>query len=207
MTSSLLERDIERSRSSESSTLIRLALSGCRTAWGILIEAQRGALLRAARFLLASRLLRKESVSDLVGRAIGIAYQKRATFRGSSRSELSAWLRGILKKTALRVGRYFGQPKRDVGREIALANCDPTGSQRSVAAPMEKAELQDLVRAALAKLPAQSQEVIQLRITEGMTFPEIGRRLNKDSAAARMQFERALKTLRGTLHDVGSQSA
>ncbi len=61
-------------------------------------------------------------------------------------------------------------------------------------------DLTDQVREAVATLPAQDQDVINLRYLEAQEpFAEIGRRLGVKEAAARVRCHRALRVLEGRL--------
>jgi RNA polymerase sigma-70 factor (ECF subfamily) len=61
------------------------------------------------------------------------------------------------------------------------------------------------VRAALARLPGHYREVLRLRLTEGMTSPEVAARLGRSAPAVRQLLHRALEQLRAEYEDLNGE--
>jgi RNA polymerase sigma-70 factor (ECF subfamily) len=59
------------------------------------------------------------------------------------------------------------------------------------------------LRKAIARLPRGQRDVVVLKLIEGRTFAEIGKRLDVSPAACKMRFVRALETLRDDLAEEG----
>ena len=62
-------------------------------------------------------------------------------------------------------------------------------------------EAQTELRLAVQRLPAQYQEVLQLRFVHGLRCPEIGAVLGKQEGTVRVLLSRALKLLRARYHE------
>ena len=82
--------------------------------------------------------------------------------------------------------------------EEALARADETALRD----PPADTDLQDLVRAALDRLPESQRAVIHLHRFEGMTFPEIARVLGTTPGAIKLRAFRGYETLRKELAGV-----
>src|SRR5947209_12626109 len=83
-------------------------------------ERFRSYLLLLARMQLGARLRAKLDPSDLVQQTLLDAHRQRAQFRGSTSTEMAAWLRQMLACNLADALRGFGRAKRDVGRERSL---------------------------------------------------------------------------------------
>lgn len=142
----------------------------------------------------------KISESDVLQETFLEAWRDVHRFRGSDSATLSVWLRRILRNNIRDARRHFGTQKRCVSRELPLdqamtnpngATCltagDPTPSQF-----VQKAEQLQRLSRALACLPADYQQVLELRHWDGLAFAEIGRQMDRSEDAARKLWGRAL---------------
>jgi RNA polymerase sigma-70 factor (ECF subfamily) len=182
-----------------------LARGGDASALGQVLEACRGYLLLIARRQLEPDLQAKGGASDLVQETFFEAQRDFAQFHGGSEAELLAWLRRLLLNNLANFSRsYRSTVKRAVGREVPL---EPDGSNnepdRGLAAgdpsPSSLAAQNEQAQAlweALARLPDDHRQVIQLRYLEERSFEEIGRLMNRSSDAARKLWARAMERLR-----------
>lgn len=82
--------------------------------------------------------------------------------------------------------------------EDALARAD----EQAPRDPPPDTDLQDAVRAALARLPESQRVVIHLHRYEGMTFPEIAQVLGTTAGAVKLRAFRGYETLRKELEGV-----
>jgi RNA polymerase sigma-70 factor, ECF subfamily len=191
---------IQRSRQGEKIALDQL-FQRYRHYLHLLAEAQLGRALRA-----------KCDASDIVQQSLFEAYRDFAAFQGAQEGELLAWLRQILSHNLCNEARRFAAQQRDAAREVSLeqvragvdqssltlgrclADDGPTPS--SVAAQHEAS-----VRLAetLARLPANYQTVIILRVFEGLSAEEVAGRMQSTAGAVRMLQLRALTALRAEL--------
>jgi RNA polymerase sigma-70 factor (ECF subfamily) len=190
--------------------LLPLARAGDRTALGQLMEMYRHYLALLARLQIGRRLQGKVDASDLVQETFLEAHRDFAQFQGISEKELVSWLRQVLASNlANQVRRYFGTQRRDVRLERELAGeldhssrvldhalLAPHSSPSQQAARREQAVL---LADALERLPEDYREVIILRHLEGLTFPEVARRMGRSLDSVDKLWARALARLRRSL--------
>jgi RNA polymerase sigma-70 factor (ECF subfamily) len=190
--------------------LLQQARSKDAAALGQLLELYRGYLSLLARVQIGRRLQGKFDAADLVQETFLEAFRHFATFRGNSEAELVHWLRQILAaRLAKLVRRYLGTHQRDVRLERELAAeldqssrlldqglVAPHSSPSRQAARREQAVL---LADGLGQLPAHYREVLILRHLEGLSFPEVARRMGRTVLSVKKLWARALPRLRDTL--------
>lgn len=185
--------------------LIREARAGG-AALGPLLELYRNYLRLTARFEIGPQLQGKLDESDLVQETFLEAHRNFSRFAGSDEAQFVQWLRQILAaKTANLVRHYFGTQGRDVRLEQRLAAGADSGGLAaheliaSLTSPSQRAERREqavLLADALERLPADYREVIILRHLEGLTFPEVARRMGRSQDSVEKLWVRALARLR-----------
>jgi RNA polymerase sigma-70 factor, ECF subfamily len=196
--------------SSEPTELLRGAQGGDREALGRLLARYGHYLLLLARVQVGRRLQGKVDPADLVQETFLEAHRHFPGFRGQAEPEVAAWLRQILAGVlANLVRRYFGTQGRDVRLERRLAGeldrssvaldrglADPGPTPSRLAVGRERAVL---LADALARLPADYQEVIVLRHLEDRPFGEVAARMGRTEDAVQKLWVRALARLRKAL--------
>jgi RNA polymerase sigma-70 factor, ECF subfamily len=190
--------------------LFASARQGSQTSLGRLLTVYTNYLKLLVTAQLDNRLKARVSPSDIVQEAFFEAHRDFPQFRGVSTAEFVAWLRRIVVNNILRaVEQHVLAGKRDVRREVSLlevgrrleqstvrldsllaAQCD-TPSHCALARERE-VQLAD----ALAELPPDYRDIIVLRHIEGLSFEEVGTRMERSAGAVRMLWVRALKKLR-----------
>src|SRR5579871_47824 len=192
--------------------LLSLARAGQGAARGALLERFRNYLTLLARLQIDRRLQGKVDPSDVVQETFLEAHRDFARFRGSSETELAAWLRQILAHNFANVLRHYrGTQRRDVRLERQLQAelnqssrvWDP-GLVAQLSSPSHEAARRErmvLVADALAQLPPDYREVLVLRHLEGLTFPEVAGRMGRTLTAVNKLWVRALGRLRQLLGD------
>jgi RNA polymerase sigma-70 factor (ECF subfamily) len=178
-------------------------------AHGRLLEKFRDYLRLLARVQLDPRLRGKLDPSDVVQQTLLEAHQKREQFRGATEAEWLAWLRTALAHNLADALRAFGQAKRDVVRERALADAADASSRRLEAwlaaeqsSPSQQAQRHERaaqLAAALAALPDDNREALVLHYCEDRPLAEIAQRLGRTPAAVAGLLKRGLKQLRAAL--------
>ena len=192
--------------------LLRQTRAGDEDARGRLLEAYRSYLTLLARVQLGRHVQGKVDPSDLVQEAFLEAHRDFGQFQGESEGELRAWLRRLLATNlADQVRRYRGTRRRDLRLEQQLAaELDQSSEalERSLIAPdstpsARAARREEGLRLAeaLERLPADSSEVLLLRHFQGLTFPEIARRLDKTLDGVKNVWLRSLARLRRVLEE------
>lgn len=181
--------------------LVHAAREGDRDAVSRLIQQCRDYLLLIANQDLDAGLTAKLGASDVVQQTLLAAYENFQQFRGTTREELSGWLRQILKNDLLNARRYFQSARcRDARREHRLD--DSQIFQPSLAddhhTPGTDALVQEqerLLAQAMAKLPENYRRVLSMRNWQEMPFAEIGESLGISADAARKTWSRAIERL------------
>jgi RNA polymerase sigma-70 factor, ECF subfamily len=194
----------DRSRPSVFQRSLSAAQGGSSSALGEVLEACRNYLLLIATRDVQADLRAKVSPSDLVQETCFEAQRHFARFRGASKQELMAWLRGILRNRLNKAERRFrAATKRHVGREISLngfssivgpaveATAESHFPGRQLVADEDAANL----ARALATLPADYQQVIRLRSFELRSFAHIGQEMDRSAEAVRSLWSRAVQRL------------
>lgn len=183
------------------------AESSLRESWSI--GPLRPWLKMLAERQLPGALRGKVDPSDIAQQALADAWRGREDFRGSTHAERLAWLRTILTRVILRYDRdLLRTAKRGGGVEKSVADAIKDDSVRlehlavanqqrpdSIA---QQAEQALRLAEALEKLPEDYRQVLTLRHLDELPFEQIGRRMNRSSAAARMLWVRALQSLKQT---------
>jgi len=166
-------------------------------------------LLLLARLQLAPELQGKLDPSDLVQQTMLKAHQSRDQFRGSSDAEHVAWLRTILANTLTDAIRKFA-PKAgvrerslEVGLEQssrrleAILAADQTSPSQRVIRHEQLIRLAD----ALAQLPDDQRQAVELRHLQGLATADISQRMNRSVAAIGGLLQRGLRALRASLDE------
>jgi RNA polymerase sigma-70 factor (ECF subfamily) len=190
--------------------MIRAARTGGDAQLGPLLELYRNYLGLLARVEVGRRLQGKLDASDLVQETFLEAHRHFARFQGTSEGQFLSWLRQILAaKVANLLRHYLGTQGRDVRLERELVVELDQSSQvleRGLVAPYsspsqqaERREQSVLLAEALAQLAEDYRDVIILRHLEGLTFPEVARRMGRTLDSVEKLWLRALARLRQTL--------
>jgi RNA polymerase sigma-70 factor, ECF subfamily len=190
--------------------LLQRARAGDVPILGKLLELYRAYLVVLARVQIGRRLQGKVDAADLVQDAFLGAHRDFAQFRGTTEPEFRAWLRQILASLLANLVRHYqGTQRRDVRLERQLAVELEQSSQaldRGLAdrqsSPSQQAVRREqslLLAEALGRLPEDWRELLILRHLEGLTFPEVARRLGRTVDSVKKQWPRALAGLRRML--------
>ncbi len=173
------------------------------------LEAYRDYLRLLARLQLNPRLQVKMDASDVAQQAILQAHKNQDGFRGQSEAEWLAWLRAILVTTLAGAARRFATEARDLGRERSLeAEVERSASRvecllaADQTSPSERAvRSEELFRLAhaLAQLPADQRQVIELHHLKGLPVAEVAALLDRSRPAVVGLLFRGLKKLRELL--------
>jgi RNA polymerase sigma-70 factor (ECF subfamily) len=195
-------------------TLLSLAKAGSGPALSRLLDRHRGALEVQARLQLSRRLRAKLDIEDLMQELSLEAHRAIPQFRGRSEGEFVCWLRKVFATIlSNQVRRYLGTRQRDLRRERRivgrsddtsrpLIDGDLVAPQSSPSQQAARRERDELLAAALNRLPAAYREVIILRNLEGLTFADVAARMGRTEDSVKNIWLRALNRLRRMLGDL-----
>ncbi len=185
--------------------------TGERRDWDL--ERFREYLRLMARLQFNPRLQAKLDASDVVQQTLLQAHTYREQFNGASEAELAGWLRSILANTMAAAGRRFAADARDLRRERSLHQSLAESSARieswlaaEQSSPSESVSRgEELVRlaSALAKLPADQRQVIELHHLKGWSVAEVAESLQRTKPAIMGLLFRGQQRLREILQDAG----
>lgn len=191
--------------------LIGQARAGDVVALGQLLELYRNYLTLLARLQVGRRLQGKADPADLVQETFLEAHRDFGQFRGQDEEELAAWLRRILAyNLANLVRRYYGTKARDPYLERELVDAIDESSRAmdgglvaAQSSPSQQADRREqaiLLADALQRLNQDYREVIVLRHLEGLSFPEVARRMDRTEDSVKKLWARGLTRLRRALN-------
>jgi RNA polymerase sigma-70 factor (ECF subfamily) len=173
------------------------------------LERYRDYLRLLARLHLHPMLRGQLDPSDLVQQTLLQAHQHRAQFRGRSEPELAAWLRTILANNLAGAVRRSGRRQRDMALERSLEADLAASSSRLEAwladdqsSPSEQAMRHERLRGlaeALAQLPEDQRQAVELHHLKGWTLPEVAHEMGRSKEAVAGLLFRAIKKLRRLL--------
>lgn len=193
--------------------LIERARAGDLSLLGQALERYRRYLTLLAQIEIGRQLQSKLDAADVVQETFLEAHRQFDRFLGTG-EQFGRWLRQILAGTlAGQIRRYLGTQGRDVRLEQQLVQSIDQSSAAldevliaSVSTPSQQATRREqdvLLADALTRLPEDYRDVIVLRHLEGLTFPEVARRMKRTVDSVEKLWLRALGKLRQTLGTKG----
>ena len=175
------------------------ARQGDREALGRLLDICRHYLLLVANQELAPALWAKTAPSDIVQESLMEAGHTFPRFHGGTEDQLLAWLRGILRNNVANVRRHFETEKRQVSREIPLAETPldemPPDQAESPSRQAQAHEQEIQLERAIQQLPEHYRQVLRMHTTEDLTFAQIAGKLGSTPDAVRKLWGRAVDEL------------
>jgi RNA polymerase sigma-70 factor (ECF subfamily) len=146
----------------------------------------------------ARRLHDPQLAFDLTAETFAKAYEKRASFRGTSEGEAASWLWTIARNE---FGMYLRSKKVEVAA-MARIGLEPPALTDDDLQKVEELgateEAREQVRSALADLPPDQREVVRLRYVDELTYPEIAETLGVSNDVVRARASRGLRQLKAS---------
>ena len=190
------------SDSSNEQALFQYAHDGDAEALGRLMEGCRDYLLLVANQEMNRDLQAKVGASDVVQQSLAAAHEHFDQFHGTTPAELRAWLKTILVNNLRKTHRHYKKThKRNVEREAEVVQQQLMDDAHTPGTQVIKQEQALVLRSAIEKLPADYQQIIELRNWQQLTFDEIGRRLGRSTDAARKLWSRAIESLQKVMQN------
>jgi RNA polymerase sigma factor (sigma-70 family) len=159
-----------------------------------------GELYRRHASVLYHRLLRDvrdpQVAADITAETFAEAWMHRDRFRDEANGAARPWLNGIATNLVRGYWKHQRLDQQALRRLGLPASVSDDHRLEQVDERDESAALLGRVRSGLARLPVSQQEVLRLRVVEGMTFEEISRRTGCSVTLARVRAWRGLRALR-----------
>ncbi len=170
--------------------LVRRVRAGDAGAYADLVARYRDRLGRYALHMLGNREDAEEVLQDAFVRAY------RSLARCDDPERFGAWLYGILVNRCRTAGaRAARRARRFVYDPAALESAPLSG-------PEGRAEWDDTVRWALARLPSESREAFLLKHVEELEYEDMARLTGAGVSALKMRVKRARELLQAMLKEV-----
>jgi RNA polymerase sigma-70 factor (ECF subfamily) len=186
--------------------LVERARNGDSEAFDLLCKPCAPHLQALVPRLIPEYLQRRVSVADILQDAYLTAFRRLGDFEHRGDGAFRAWLTQIVRNKVREVTRrYAGTAKRGAVAEVtrgarpetaAFVGGGPSPSQVAVAG-----ELRDRVRAAVATLPPDYQEVLRLRQGEHLSLDETAQRMQRTKDSVKKLYARALDRLAEVLKE------
>ena len=177
--------------------LIERLRRGDQAAFGTLVETYRERVRGFVRTRMGARVHAELDAEDIVQETFLRALEGLEEFQWQGEPLFFRWLCGIAKNVILHTAT------RRKRRE-ALGDKVRERSSTSPSRAMRRDERFDRLEDAFSQLPAEQRDVLRLARLEGLTFPEIARRLDRRPDAVRQIAVRALRRLRDFFGDTES---
>jgi RNA polymerase sigma-70 factor, ECF subfamily len=178
--------------------------AGDESIWNL--ERFRDYLRLLARLQLNSKLQAKLDGSDIVQQTLLQAHENRDQFRGQSDAEMAGWLRSILANVLATAIRRYAADARNLGRERVVQDSLANSSARienwlaaEQSSPSEHVmRIEELARLAnaLAQLPNDQREVIELHHLKGLSIADIAESMQRTKPSVMGLLFRGQKKLR-----------
>jgi RNA polymerase sigma-70 factor (ECF subfamily) len=173
------------------------------------LEEYRDYLRLLAKLQLDPRLRGQLDPSDIAQETLVKAHARRDQFRGRTDAEKAAWLRQILANTLTDALRRFSRQQGDQHQSLEAAVEQSSARlekwlQASGSTADDHANRQEQTRrlaAALARLPDDQRNAVELRHLQGYSVPAISELTGRSVASVAGLLRRGLKTLRELLEE------
>jgi len=176
--------------------LIRRVARGDRDALAALYQRHGGSALALARRMLGDGEAAEEVVQDV----FVAVWRRAATFRPEA-SGPRTWLFAIVRNRSIdELRRRSGAPQR------ALDDAQPPALDNDPWPEIWKRHCGDALRTALAALPAEQREAIELGFYGGLSHSQIAERLGLPLGTVKKRVRSGLKRLRVALDDRFAES-
>ena len=184
-------------RSLDDSSLIRGAVDGSEEALEELFDVVSPRMLATIRLMLGPQMRQRIESQDILQDTLLKAFDRIDQFEGQGHGSLYGWLAAIARNQIRDQLDYQGRRKRDAKMRVSLDGKFPELSARveSEVSRIHLREREIELESALENLSDSHRSVILLRSHEELSFPEIGKRLEKTPDASRMLFARAMAAL------------
>jgi RNA polymerase sigma-70 factor (ECF subfamily) len=171
--------------------LLEAACRGDRAALDQLVQLYYARVYRYGRRVC----LNPSDADDAVQEAFVALGRTVTTFRHEA--SLSTWLFTVVKNMCMRMLRPFARQRRHLGEAVDVQALDELRDESlTPEAQLERQRMVDAVEHSLLELEPLYREVLVLRDVEGLSGPDVARRLGISVAAMKTRLHRARHLLR-----------
>jgi RNA polymerase sigma factor (sigma-70 family) len=135
-------------------------------------------------------------VSDVVQSVCCVVHARRNQFRGSNDQQFRGWLLTIAEHKIIDSLRRYRRRQCPTEHRLTVAAIIPHVAVETTAEDLASlTEQAHLLLTSLGNLPADIRDVVLLRYTRKMTFPEIAAELKSTESTCRRRWFEGLETL------------
>jgi RNA polymerase sigma-70 factor, ECF subfamily len=145
-------------------------------------------------FGVLMRILKEREAAEEVLQDVFLQLWRNAARFDASRGSLPAWLMVISRNRA--ISRLRGRRDREVMEEKEGDYANTFASAQNIEDDAARAELARGLKAALATLPAEQRQAVELAYFEGMTQSEIAARTGAPLGTVKTRVRTAMQSLR-----------
>jgi RNA polymerase sigma-70 factor (ECF subfamily) len=182
------------------SALVERIMAGDEGALEALYDRYAGML-----FAMLVRILRDTGAAEEVLQDLFLQLWRGASRFDASRGSLAAWLLVIGRNRAL--SRLRGKERREIladSEEFSIEAVPSSGNLENEAA---RAQLMQRLRGAMANLPPEQREAVELAYFEGMTQTEIAARTKCPLGTVKSRVRAAMQTLKQLFDDESTRQS
>jgi RNA polymerase sigma-70 factor (ECF subfamily) len=176
------------------SALVERMMAGDESALGALYDRYAGML-----FAMLVRILRDTSAAEEVLQDLFLQLWRGASRFDASRGSLPAWLLVIGRNRA--ISRLRGREHREVLEDPENFSFDTVPSSGDLEDEAWRAQLMERLRGAMATLPPEQREAVELAYFEGMTQTEIAARTGCPLGTVKSRVRAAMQSLKQIFDD------
>jgi RNA polymerase sigma-70 factor, ECF subfamily len=154
----------------------------------------------------ARRTLDPETAAELTSETFAEAFASRMSYVDEGVNGV-AWIYGIARH---RLGRFFRSGRVDAAarRKLGMPERDlPPEDYERIEDLIDFAPIREALVDALAGLNASQRDAMQLRVVDGLPYPEVAKRLSCSQDNARQRVSRGLRRVALVLQQQGLQPA
>lgn len=184
----------------QDSALVERIMAGDEGALAALYDRYAGML-----YAMLVRILRDTGAAEEVLQDLFLQLWRGASRFDTSRGSLPAWLLVIGRNRAL--SRLRGKERREIledPQEFSIESAVSPGNLEDEAA---RAQLMQRLQGAMAALPAEQREAVELAYFEGMTQTEIAERTGSPLGTVKSRVRAAMQTLKQIFEDESTRQS
>ncbi len=176
------------------SALVEQMMAGDENALSALYDRYSGML-----FAMLVRILKDTSAAEEVLQDLFLQLWRNAARFDAARGSLPAWLVVIGRNRA--ISRLRGSQQHEVQEDGETFSMDAVPSPGNIEDEVWRAQMRERLRNAMATLPGEQREAVELAYFEGMTQTEIAARTNTPLGTVKSRVRAAMQSLKQVFDD------
>jgi RNA polymerase sigma-70 factor (ECF subfamily) len=156
-------------------------------------------------YAMLVRILKDTSAAEEVLQDLFLQLWRGAARFDASRGSLVGWLLVIGRNRAL--SRLRGRDRREIQDDPEGFSIESVPSPGNLENEAARAQLMERLRGAMAALPAEQREAVELAYFEGMTQTEIAERTGSPLGTVKSRVRAAMQTLKQVFEDESTRQS